>query len=332
MVISEQLKSSIKSSARLIRESRNIILACHLNPDGDAIGSMLGLGFALLKLKKNVTMLCSDKVPPRYLSLPGARKIKARYHKTADLAISVDCGSVNQLSRIEEVFNRSKKIIEIDHHEYRTRFGDIQLVDEKACSVAEIIFLLLKELGIKLDKKITECLLTSILVESLSFSRQDVNKTTFDICSQLMENGVDFRKVSDRYYWQRRLSAVRLTGLCLARVKMMAKNQLAWSMINRKDFSEYSGMQEDVDSVADDMMTVEGVKVAILFREIEGNTLRVSLRSRDNVDIGYLASIYGGGGHHDVAGCRIHNNNKTIEKFLSQACNLISKNTRSFKS
>ena len=324
----QQLKDNLKASAQLIRKSKNIILACHRNPDGDAIGSMLGLGFALTKMKKNITMLCADDIPARYISLPGAGWVKQHYHKYADLAISIDCGSMTQLSRIEQVFNRSKKIIEIDHHTYRTRFGDIQLVDENACSVAEIIFLLLKELGLKIDKKITECLLTSLVVESLSFSRQDVQKSTFDICSQLMQNGVDFRKISERYYWRRRFSSVRLSGICLTRVKMDAHDQLVWSIIYQKDFDAFNGKQEDVDAVADEMMAIEGVKIALLFREIEDHFLRVSLRSRDNIDIGYLASIYGGGGHHNIAGCRIRNDKKTIEKFIAQACHLIDENTR----
>ena len=323
-MVLEKLKKNLRATAELIRKNHKIILACHCNPDGDALGSMLGLGLGLSQLgNKSVCMLCADEVPERYISLPGARQIKQRYPKDADLAISVDCGGINQLSRIEDPFNRSKRIVEIDHHVYRTRFGDIQLVDQNACSVAEIVFLLLQELKIRIDKKIAECLLTSIVVESLSFSRQDVQSATFEICCQLMGSRVDFRGISDRYYWKRRLSSLHLSGLCLARTKLISHNQLAWSIVTKKDFQLFRGRQEDVDSVPDDMMMIEGVKVSILFREIEDNILRVSLRSRDNVDIGYLASIYGGGGHHDIAGCRIHNNPKTIEKFIRQACHLI---------
>jgi len=321
----EHLFGNLRATANLIKKSRSIILACHLNPDGDAIGSMLGLGRGLLKLGKSITMLCVDEIPQRYITLPGARTIKRQYHKVADLAISVDCGGMNQLSRIEEAFNRSKRIVEIDHHVYRTRFGDVQLIDEEACSVGEIVFLLLKKLGVSLDKKIAECLLTSILVETLSFSRHDVKKATFEVCPKLMECGINFRKISYRYYWRKRLSAIHLSGLCLSRVKMTANGQLAWSTIHKKDFEKFHGRQEDVDSVADDMMMIEGIKVAILFREIEDNILRVSLRSKEGIDIGYLASIYGGGGHHDVAGCRIHNNQKTIQKFISQASFVIDK-------
>lgn len=319
-----RLKTNLRLAASLIRKSRNIILACHLNPDGDAIGSMLALGRALTALGKTVTMLCADPVPERYVNLPGAASIKRAYHGNADLAVSVDCGGMNQLSKIEEAFNRSKRIIEMDHHTYRTRFGDVQLVDAGACSVGEIVYLLLRQLNVSLDKKISECLLTSLLVETLSFSRQDVHMRTFEIMSDLMECGINFRAISDRYYWRRRLSSIHLSGLCLSRVQLTGNNQLAWSLIQKKDFAKFHGRQEDVDSVADDMMMIKGVKVAILFREIDGNILRVSLRSCDGIDIGYLASIYGGGGHDDVAGCRIHNNEKTVQKLISQACNLIS--------
>ena len=321
----ERLKNSLRLAADLIKKNSNIILACHLNPDGDAIGSMLGLGLGLNKMKKSITMLCADEVPERYITLPGARRIKRQYHNVADLAISVDCGGMNQLAKIEEAFNKSKRIVEIDHHAYRTRFGDVQLIDDHASSVGEIIFLLLQKLGILLDKKIAECLLTSMLVETLSFSRQDVKTETFEILSKLMAGGIDFRAISDRYYWKRKLSSVHLSGLCLSRVKMMAKNKLAWSVVYKRDFQEFHGKQEDVDSVADDIMLIQGVKVSLLFREIEDNILRVSLRSKEGIDIGYLASIYGGGGHHDVAGCRIHNNERTIQKFISQACSLIYK-------
>ena len=147
-MISKQLKNNLKAAAELIKKNHHIILACHLNPDGDAIGSMLGLGFGLSKLRKSVTLLCADPVPERYITLPGAKHIKQRYRDSADLSISVDCGGMNQLARIEEAFNKSKRIIEIDHHAYRTRFGDVQLIDEHACSVGEIVFLLLQKLGI----------------------------------------------------------------------------------------------------------------------------------------------------------------------------------------
>ncbi len=287
--------------------------------------------FSLLKIKKSVIMLYPDKIPLRYINLPGVSGIKQRYKEKADLAVSIDCASMNQLARVEEVFEESKRIVEIDHHIYRTRFGDVQLVDQNACSVGEIVFLLLQELKIPLDKRIAECLLTSTLVESSSFSRQGVQVSTFEICSQLLHTGVNFRQISERYYWRKRLSAIHLSGLCLTRVKTRARNKLVWTIIYKKDFERYKGKQEDVDSVPDDILMIEEAEVSLLFREIYNNMLRVSLRSKTDIDVGYLASIYGGGGHHNVAGCRIHNNRKTIERLLNQVCNLVYKRMRDAK-
>ena len=321
-------QSKLHQTAELIRKSRKIILACHMNPDGDAIGSLLALGQGLKRLRKSVELLCPDPVPQRYLSLPGAKGIKQSYQGKADLAISVDCGSIIQLSQLEHAFEKSERIIEIDHHIYRTRFGDIQLVDRHVCSVGEIIYQLLLLLNVKLDKYIGECLMISTLVETSSFSRQDIKMSTFDFCSRLMQLGIDFQKVSERYYWRRKLSSLKLSGLCFTRLAMRANQELVWSIVDKEDFKRFKGDQADVDSVPDEMLMIENVRVAILFREIDDNRLRVSLRSRGNINIGYLASLYGGGGHLDVAGCRIHKNEKTIEKFINQACQLIYKNKR----
>lgn len=318
-------QKKIRLTADLIRQSQKIILACHMNPDGDAIGSMLALGLGLRKLKKSVLMLCPDKIPERYKSLPRAGGIKQDCHETVDLAISVDCGSLIQLAKLERVFERSKRIVEIDHHIYRTRFGDIELVNQNVSSVGEIVLLVLQALNIKPDKQISECLLISALIETSSFSRPEINRATFEFCSKLMSTGVDFQAISKRYYWQKRLACIHLSGLAFSRIKIRAQDQLAWSIVYKEDFEHFKGGPEDLDSVADEMMLIENVKVVLFFRETNDNMLRVSLRSQEGIDVGYLAAIYGGGGHRNLAGCRIHNNPKTMERLITQASHLIHK-------
>ena len=317
------LNAEIWLTSELIRESKRIILACHMHPDGDAIGSMLALGLGLMKSKKSVLMLCPDKIPERYQTLPGASQIKRECKETADLAISIDCGSLVQLLSLEQIFEKSKRIVEIDHHLYRSRFGDIQLIDRSVCSVGEIIKLLLEALSIPMDRKIAECLLISALVETSSFSRQDVRPETFQFCAGLMASGINFRRISDRYYWNKKISAVHLSGLALSRIKTRAKDQLVWSIVYKKDCKQFNGSQEDIDAVPDEMMMIKDVKIALLFREIDDNMLRVSLRARKNINVGLLAMTYGGGGHRDIAGCRIHNNLRNIEQFINKATRLI---------
>jgi phosphoesterase RecJ-like protein len=323
-----EFNKNLKTTVDLIRKSHQIILACHMNPDGDSIGSMLGLGLGLMKMKKNVAMLCSDKIPNRYISLPKAKIVKQTFFKPVDLAISLDCASINQLPGIDKIFKRSKCIVEIDHHVYRDQFGDVQLVSEHAASVGEIIFVLLKELNVSIDKQIAECLLTSAIVETSSFSCAEVNKRTFEICAKLLETDVDFNSISERYYWRKNLAAMYLTGLSLMRIKTAHQGKVVWSIICKEDFKQYKGSQEDVDPVADDLLMLAGAEVSLFFREIDNNMLRVSLRSKGNIDVGYLATTYGGGGHDRVSSCRIHKTKTGMEHIIHQASLLVQKSKR----
>jgi phosphoesterase RecJ-like protein len=317
----KDFKKSLKASVEMIRKSQRIVLACHMNPDGDAIGSMLGLGLGLKKIKKNITLLCPDKIPSRYISLPAAVDVCQSYDhsQSADLAISLDCASLNQLPGVDKVFKQSKYIIEIDHHIYRDQFGDVQLVSARTSSVGEIVYVLLMALGVKIDKKIAECLLTSAIVETSSFSRAEVNIKTFEICAKLLETGVDFNSISERYYWRKSLPAMLLTGLSFTRIKTSCAGKVIWSIIYKEDFAQLKGRHEHVDPVADDLLMVAGTQVALFFRESENNMLRVSLRSKGGIDVGFLATTYGGGGHDTVASCRIHKTKQGVERLIKQA-------------
>lgn len=322
-IYTKEFNKNLKTVAGLIRKNHEIILACHMNPDGDALGSMLGLGIALLKLKKKVTMLCPDKVPHRYASLPFSNRIKQIHPKSASLAISLDCASMAQLPGIDKIFRQSKCIVEIDHHHYRDQFGDVQLISEDTSSIGEIIYLLLGELKASVDKRIAECLLTSAIVETSSFSRPEVNESTFEICAKLLETGVDFNRVSERYYWRKSLSAMYLTGLAFSRIKTSYQGKVVWSFIFKEDFKRFNGRQEDVDPVADELLMIAEAEISLFFREMDNNMLRVSLRSKGDINVGYLATTYGGGGHDNVSSCRIHKTKTGIERLIRQSALLL---------
>jgi phosphoesterase RecJ-like protein len=325
----KEFNKNLKITADLVKKSHQIILACHMNPDGDSVGSMLGLGLGLMNIGKKVAMLCSDKIPTRYISLPKAKTIKQVFLKPVDLAISLDCASINQLPGIDKIFKQSKCIVEIDHHVYRDQFGDIQLVSEHTASVGEIVFALLKELNVRIDKHIAECLLTSAIVETSSFSCAEVNKRTFETCAKLLETDVNFNSISERYYWRKNLAAMYLTGLSFMRIKTAHQGKIVWSIIYKEDFKQYKGRQEDVDPVADDLLMLAGAEISLFFREIDNNMLRVSLRSKGKIDVGYFATTYGGGGHDKVSSCRIHKTKTGIEHLIKQASLLVQKTKRS---
>lgn len=306
-----------------IKNAKTLIIACHRNPDGDCIGSLLGLGIALKKIGKRVYLLSQDGVPKKYLKLPEANLIRKKINLKSDLAIAVDCNAKEMLGNVFNSFKRAKKIIEIDHHEFRRPFGDIELVDNNAAAVGEIIFRLIKELGIDIDSQIAENLLTSIIVETSSFRLPQVSQATFETCAKLISKDVDFYRLTKMVYWSRTRQDVVLSGLCLSRCRFLKNGKIVWSFAQKEDFRSARGKDEDIDAVADEMRAIEGVSIAVLFRQKNKGVLRVSLRSKGQINVAALAEKFGGGGHFDVAGCIVKDSEEIKRQILKEAEKLL---------
>lgn len=313
----------IEKIVKTIAKSKDIVIAGHVNPDGDSIGSILSLGLGLEQLGKRVHIISQDGVPKRYRSLPGAERIKKHAPVTPDLAISVDCGDRELLGDIFEVFRKADTILEIDHHEFRRPFGDMRLIDNKAAAVGELVYLLLKFLKVNVTKEIAQNILTSIIVETNSFKLPNVRDLTFFICADLMKSGVDFYELSDTVFWSKTKESALLLGTCLSRCKFLSNRAIAWSIVRDEDFKRVGGSDEDVDPVTDELRSIKDVKIAILFRERNNGLLRVSLRSKDGINVASIAERYNGGGHFDAAGCKIPYEKAAIKKVLSLAEDLL---------
>lgn len=323
------MRKSLLQAKRKIRKARTIVVAGHVNPDGDSIGSLLSLGLGLESLGKKVYMLSPDGVPKKYRALPGARRIKRRLEKRVDLAISVDCSTKEMLGPAFDTFREADCILEIDHHHVRAPFGDIAIIDPAAPAVGEIIYILLKSLGVDISAEVAQNILTSLIVETNSFRLPNVRPLTFKVCAELVAKGVDFYKLVDTVFWSYSKQARVLSGLCLSRCKFSKGGKLAWTIIRRRDFDSIGGKDEDVDPVADEIRTIKEVKIAVFFREKDADNLRVSLRSKNGINAARLAERYGGGGHYDVAGCVIPNTKAAIREFLTRAKELLETSRRS---
>jgi phosphoesterase RecJ-like protein len=299
-----------------ILEAKEMIIGCHLNPDGDSIGSMLALGLGVARLGKKAYMVSPNGVPKIYRALPGADRVAKKADKPADLAIAVDCGDKERLGRAYGIFEKAKDIIVIDHHEFGETFGNINVIDARASSAGELVYRILRTLPIRITSDMAQNLLTAIIVETNSFRLPNVRPSTFEICAQLAKTGVDFHKLSELVYWSRRRQAALLSGLCVSRAEFSSGGRISWSVARKRDFKKFGAETEDADSVAADMLSVKGVEIAAFFREEKGK-LRVSIRSKGNVNIAKVARDYGGGGHFDAAGCYIANRDRAIKKLLS---------------
>lgn len=300
-----------------ILEAGSVAISGHVNPDGDSIGSMLALGLALSGLGKKVYMLCQGEVPRHYRSLPGAELIVKTIRRRVDLAIAVDCSIINLLGNNAPVFKRAKSILEIDHHEFRRPFGDMQFVDYKATAVGELVYILLKKMKIGISDNIAEDLLTSIIVETNLFKLPNVRPFIFAMCADLLKTGIDFSKLVDKIYGPKTRQAMILSAVCLLRAKFLKSGRIIWSVLTRNDLARVKAKDYDADAIANEMNSMRGVEIAVLFREKNKKVLRVGLRSKGDINIGRIAEEYMGGGHFDIAGCYISNSKKSMSRILS---------------
>jgi len=301
-----------------IRKAKTIAIAGHINPDGDSIGSLLSLGLGLRKLGKKVFMVSNDGVPQRYRTLIAANHIAKRLDKKVDLAIAVDCGDKQLLGNSFSIFRKAKQTIAIDHHEFRNSFTDLNLVDPKAASAGELIYILLCKLNISITEDIAQGILTSIIVETNSFRLPNIRALTYNICAKLVKAGIDFYKLSEIVYWSKTKASALLSGVCLSRCKFLKNSKIVWSLVELKDFRKVGAQSEDADAVAGDMLAIKDVEVAVFFREEKPGKLRVGLRSKGNVNVARIASIHGGGGHFDSAGFVMSKNIKKVEQVLKE--------------
>ncbi len=316
------LEESVKKATQAIHKAKKIIVASHVNPDGDTIGCLLALGLSLIAMGKKVILLSQDGVPSRFQFLPGSELILSHTTEKADLAIAVDCGSRRQLGAIQLPFFRAKVTMQIDHHDFGNAFGKIQVLEEDAAAVGEIVYELIQSLKVEVTSAIAICLLTSIIVDTGSFRFSNVRPKTFDICSKLIKKGIDIQHLIEEAYWRKTRSMARLSGYCTSQTHFSDDGQVAWATVYQRDFRRFGAKLSDVDAVADDLRSIEGVKIAVLFRETEKKNYRVSLRSSYGINVAKVAKLFGGGGHHNAAGCAVPVSQK--EKLLQAVEALVS--------
>jgi len=308
--------------------ANTIAISGHTNPDGDSIGALLSLGLGLEQLGKQVYMICSDEIPRKYSTLPGIDKVVKTNDFSVDLAIAVDCGSKEMIGPAFRVFENAEYILEIDHHQSRAPFGDIEFVDAAVSSAGELVYILLCELDVTITTDIAQNIMTSILVETNSFRLPGILFHTFEVCADLLQVGVDFYKLAETVYWVTSKETALLSGACLNRCRFLDDNQLAWSYISRKDLARFDACDFDADPVIEKIRSIQGVKIAILFREKDKKSLRVSFRSKKGLNVAALAELFGGGGHMSAAGCTILRKKKLQKKIITLARELVKRHNQ----
>lgn len=298
-------KERMELAATQIRKSNKILLACHIRPDADALGSLLGLAFGLQRLGKEVQAVSADGVPESYRFLPGWELVRTQAEGEFDLAIGLDADGSDRLGASEGAVLGAPVTIDLDHHTGPDPFGEIQVVDPTAAATGELVVDLLAELEVPLDQKIATCLLAAILTDTGSFRYSNVTEDTFRKAAQLVAAGAHPSPIHEAVYGTRPFAASCLLGRMLSTLERSADGLIAWGFLSQPDFRETGTSTEATEGFVDQVRQVAGSVVALFLREETNGEVRVSLRSRGDVNVARVAEEFGGGGHVPAAGCTL---------------------------
>jgi phosphoesterase RecJ-like protein len=283
--------------------SGEVVVACHVDPDGDALGSMLGLGTFLRRRGKTVWMGWGSEtlsLPPHYRFLPGRELIgPVRAHpERPEVFVAVDCADIKRLERLRPSFEGAGTRINLDHHLSNDLFGDVNLVDAGASSSSELAYELMRRMGGTPDAAEATCLYTGIVTDTGRFQFPSTSPETLRVAADLRELGADHHLVATQVFESASFGYLRLLGAVLARVRL--DDGVVWSYLRQEDLREV-GLDE-TEHLIDVLRAVREARVAALLKEESTGAYKVSLRSRDGVDVSAVARSLGGGGHARAAG------------------------------
>ena len=313
------MKSTPQIISRIIdtiREARTICVVGHIRPDGDCVGSQLGLALALKSEGKRVTVWNEDAVPQKLKFLdPDGLFEKPCSRQRFDLVIATDCASFERLGKVGVCVAQRKLLINIDHHESNTRYGDLNWVSGHEPSTGELIYRLLKTARWPITKPIADLLFTAVSTDTGSFQYATTRPSTFHVGAELVTRGANLAKICDEVYQSFPLSRARLLKLVYSKFKLTHNDRIAYFWLKQADLARTGADSNDTEGLIDHIRAIEPVVVACVFEEIGPELTRISLRSKsDKVNVSEICGQFGGGGHSAAAGARIPGRPMSVQR------------------
>jgi phosphoesterase RecJ-like protein len=302
------LETAVFSTERMVailgflRSHERFMVCSHAQPDGDAVGSMLALGMLLKQMGKQVDLYTADRIPAVYQALPGAGEIRSVPHVEGsyDAAILLECDGLARakLRGLEAFF-----LINIDHHASGREFGNLNWIDRHAASVGELVYRLAKAIGATITAEMATCLYTSVLTDTGSFCYGSTRASTFGLARDLVLAGADPIGIARNLYFSTTTSRLLLLGAALVNLKR--EGRLAWLWVTHQDVVRTCAAEEDCEGIINFAISISEVEAAAFLREMPDHSVRLSLRSKGQINVAALAERLGGGGHETASGCSL---------------------------
>ncbi len=299
----------------LIESKRRFAITSHVRPDGDSLGSSLGLYWLLRALDKDPEVIMRDPVPLAYQKLPGAELVRVtpRVDLPYDAVFVIECSDVDRpgLVDLEKQF-----VVNIDHHSTTALFGTINWIDSTASAVGEMIYNLCKAIGVRVTREIAECVYTALVTDTGSFHYANTTERTFKVASELVRAGVKPAKVSQAVFGSYPWSKVELLGEVLASVRRDPTGRVAWLRQTIEMQERAGATDEDGDGFVNYPLSCGEVEAVAFLKESAPGVYRVSLRSKCDVNVARIAEKFGGGGHRNAAGCMLRGSWEEAEEAI----------------
>ncbi|RII27270.1 MAG: DHH family phosphoesterase [Geobacter sp.] len=284
----------------------SFLITTHENPDGDAVGSSLALANYLRRLGKDVTVHYCDPVPDIYRFLPQSDTVLSSIpDRDFDICFVLDVGEFRRAGKQIAGFKRIGKFINIDHHLSCEEFGALNLIDSEACATGALIYRIMKAAGQDVDYDTALCIYTAIITDTGSFRYSNSNPEAFAVAGEMIARGVNAWFIAEQLYESQPSQRLELLALALATLEVSASGDLAAIAVTLDMYRKTGTNAELTDGFVNYPRSIRGVEVAVFFREIEPGFYKVGFRSKGKVDVSSLAANFGGGGHHNAAGCNM---------------------------
>ncbi len=302
----KELRLGFAETRKLCDKSSRLILFSHEFTDGDDLGALLALGRALEKRAKTVVKVAAGGVPDNLLFLPGQSevldKLPENFAEDFDLLITLGCATLLRTG-FAELAKWAKPIINIDHHPDTQRYGTVNICEAAAAATCELVYLMLKDWGVEIDKFMATSLLTGIFTDTGGFRHANVTPLTLEIAADLLRKGAKLDLISRFTFSQKDLPKLRAWAVALEHARFDPQQQMVYTVITTEDLARVQAREEDLDGVVELLNTIPDAKFSMLLKQ-RGDEIKGSLRSEPDkgVDVSEIARTFGGGGHKLAAG------------------------------
>jgi phosphoesterase RecJ-like protein len=311
----------IEKIKSLIDKGKKFLITAHIDSDGDSLGSVFSMYYALESLGKTATVFLKDPVPYMYEFLPRPLRMTHEFPVDQYDAIFVlDCGDLYRVGSGFEKLKDMGALINIDHHRTNETFGVVNLIDEFASSTAEILYGLFYALNIPITFDMAINIYTAIVTDTGCFRYENTGSKAFLICEEMTRLGVKPSYVSQNVYENHPKERFWLIGLVFSTMETYYQDRLAVACVTEEMFKKSNTDKDYADGLVELIRGIRGVEVAVLIREIDKKRYKLSMRSKGFVDVAAICSSFGGGGHKNAAGCSMDGTLEEVKNKLKEYC------------